>query len=169
MVQPAERVLQRQEPQGVFFTSVELKHLKYKCLLAKQRASLSSADRCWGVQPAGPCGEMFCWTRMGLRMRKQPVFQPRLDNRNQKGAVRFSLRLEDVSRTGRVFSKFCQRHSSKLMLGMFIVSEGGLLAVLRQFPPRCAGNNRTYLLCLDAPRFAQCCRCTKHGIIDHPE
>lgn len=36
MSKPAKRVLQGQVPQGVFFTSVELEHLKYKCLLDEQ-------------------------------------------------------------------------------------------------------------------------------------
>lgn len=60
MIKPAERVLQRQVPQGVFFPSVELKHLKYKCLLAKQRVFLSSANRYRGAQPEGHNVGMFC-------------------------------------------------------------------------------------------------------------
>jgi len=60
VITPAERVLQRQVPQGVSFTSVELEHLKYKCLLAKQRAFLSPADRYWGAHPEGSNVGTFC-------------------------------------------------------------------------------------------------------------
>lgn len=60
MIKPAERVLQRQVPWGVLFTSVELKHLKYKCLLTEQRVCLSLADRYWGAQLEGHNVGEFC-------------------------------------------------------------------------------------------------------------
>lgn len=59
MSKPAKRVLQGQVPQGVFFTSVELEHLKYKCLLDEQAFFFSPADRHWGAQPEGRRVGMF--------------------------------------------------------------------------------------------------------------
>lgn len=105
-VKPAERVLQRQEPQGAFFTSVELKHLKYKCLSARRRAFLSSAERYRGARPEGPCRDLL---DKNVIENEKATCSPAscLENKNQKGAAKFALRLEDVPRTGRVFSRFC--------------------------------------------------------------
>lgn len=139
VIKPAERVLRRQVPRGGFSTSVELRHLQCKCLLAKQRVFLSSANRYWGAQPEGPSRGMFCWTR------KQLVFQTSGSFEKQKSALKFSLRSEDLPRTEeKIFRGFFRASSSKLK--MFSVSEGGPLPPPPRFSPLCAINNSTYLL-----------------------